>query len=309
MLGVLSFLFALILVNLIAGWMQLSEDSLLRQNGVRAGGEASLVYDGKRAIDQQIYYHNLGNVVEEAKSADVLFLGNSRILCAMDPGVLESFSTESGVRFYNLGFGYDEGSVFAMRMIDKYRLRPKIVVVNCDKSFWENSSTAGKAALAGRAWKAWVDVKEFQLAWHLRRFVHRWIPKLVDPEKIAIWREHENGAWNLSVRDDRQATVSYVATESDDSLPSKYVKAVGRFRKAMELRGIQTVLTLVPSPMANATFAKQIARTSGMDLILVSSEEAFTSFDGDHLNDESSRKFTQLFLSQFEVKGYSEESR
>ena len=236
--------------------------------------------------------------MEEAMRADVLFLGNSRILCAINNDALSRYSEESGDACFNLGFGYDEGSSFALGLIEKYDLRPRIAVVNCDVSFWGSPSIVAGDVMSKNGLKVRAEVVEFKAAWKLRRLIHQWVPKLVAPENIAIWRGRETGAWIVRFNEKKESAVSYMTEEPDRDLMAKLMHSVSQFQKALSSRDTKLVLTLVPSDHSNVTIVKRIARALGISTLLVSDDDLLTTFDGDHLDHGSSQVFAESILMQ-----------
>lgn len=265
----------------------------------RDEGKLSLVYDGHRAVDQYRMYHDQGGILNQARDADVLFLGNSRVLCAFDHELLSRFTKGNGASFYNLGFGYDEGGQFPLELIERFDLRPKVVVVNCDGSFWGELSSAAISAMNGARWKTWTDVFELEAAWRLRRSIHRVVPKIVNSDRIAIWRRHVDGSWIVLSDESQEAPVSYIRSTVGPSEFSAAIEAAASYRDRLDALGIQMLFTLVPSKTSNLDFAEAMAEELEIPLLVPSSDLQLTTFDGDHLDSQSSKKFTKVFLKLF----------
>ena len=62
-------------------------------------------------------------------------------------------------------------------------------------------------------------------------------------------------------------------------------------------------LTLVPSPDSDSSLVESIGADLGVTTLLAPVDEAFETFDGDHLGQESALRFTNLFLDQFDGLG------
>lgn len=266
----------------------------------------SLVYDGHRAMDHYLYFHNREGGLDYAKKADVLLLGNSRVLCGLDASRLEAYRQRTGTSFYNLGFGYDEGGAFPLELIKRYDLRPKLVVVNADASFWEEASPLAREVMQSRPWKVGVEFAEFTGAWHLRRSIHRWLPKLIAPEKIAIWRCHRDGSWIVRTSENQHLAVSYVEVASLTGESAAMLAAARDWKRELDQLGIGLAITLVPSPDSDSSLAEAIGTDLGVATILAPIDSQFETFDGDHLDAESAQRFTSIFLDQFEDLGLEE---
>ncbi len=276
------------------------EDSLLNPPREMDLGSSSLVYDGFEAKDHDLYYHDLKGCMDHVREADVVILGNSRVLCGLASDQLAAVTERSGLKFYNLGFGYDEGGEFALELLRRFDLRPGVVVVNADASFWKRKTPMAAKVADSWAWKSRVGYAEFQAAWHLRRNIHRWLPKIISPEQVAIWRNHENGAWSVRSSDVKPTNVAYLERESLATETEVLIASAHHWKEQLDRLGTTLVLTLVPSPESNVTLARKLGEELGVPLILAPSDASFSTFDGDHLDRESSERFTKLFVEQFE---------
>ena len=82
------------------------------------------------------YFYNLEpDAVENAKKADVLFLGNSKTEFAFSGKAVPEFFRERHLRYYMLAFDEGETSRFAEAVIQRYNLHPKFLVINADPFF------------------------------------------------------------------------------------------------------------------------------------------------------------------------------
>jgi hypothetical protein len=250
----------------------------------------SLVYDGQKAVDQHRYFHNDGGIADFARGAEVLFLGNSRMVCAIDFEVVASEMPDRKV--YNLGFGYDEAGDFALEVIERYGLWPEIAIVNCDESFFRAPSAVGGEVMKSTHWANAVELWEFETAWWLRRTLERWVPKIAHRDNIAIWRRHDTGEWIVKLRRLEESEVRVSSTAVDPEALAPLATNALRFMERMREHGTKVVLTVVPSPTANLRFAEFISVRTGAPLVHVDSDLSFTSFDGDHLTQRSARLFS-----------------
>lgn len=254
----------------------------------------SLVYDGQKAVDQHRYFHNTGGIANFARGAEVLFLGNSRMVCAIDFEVVGSEVPDRKV--YNLGFGYDEAGDFTLEVLEHYDLWPEIAIVNCDESFFRAPSDVANEVMNSAAWANAIELWEFEAAWWLRRTIESWVPKIVHRDNIAIWRRHDTGEWLVKLRRLEESEVRVASTAVDSERLAPLVTNALHFVERMREHGTKVVLTVVPSPTANLQFAELIASRTGVPLVHVDSEASFTTFDGDHLSQRSARLFTLELL-------------
>ena len=72
------------------------------------------------------YYDLEPGLASSLKSADVLFVGSSESQIGFSTNSTRHFFQQRGVRYYLMGFGYNEGNAFAADLIERYGLRPKV---------------------------------------------------------------------------------------------------------------------------------------------------------------------------------------
>jgi hypothetical protein len=76
--------------------------------------------------DQEIFYHNIGLSIENARQADIIFLGTSRILFGLDERVFDAFEQKHQLKMFNMGLAGIPYVEFSLRIIRKYGLHPKL---------------------------------------------------------------------------------------------------------------------------------------------------------------------------------------
>jgi len=72
------------------------------------------------------------------RKADVLILGNSQSQHAFRREFVQDFFTAAGLKVYHLGFGYGDGVSFAFDIIEKFDLKPRLIIVNIGGDFFNN---------------------------------------------------------------------------------------------------------------------------------------------------------------------------
>ena len=91
----------------------------------RPSADYYLAHDHGGHVDHHVLYFGTdADALAHLKRAEVLFLGNSRLMFAARPGVFDAFFTERGLRYYVLGFGFREADRFPLAIIEKFDLRP-----------------------------------------------------------------------------------------------------------------------------------------------------------------------------------------
>ena len=123
----------------------------------------------------------IADALAHLKRADVLFLGNSRLMFAARPGVFDAFFTERGLRYYVLGFGFREADRFPLAIIEKFDLRPRVVVVNADGFFQNHLSDFARTVIEGLGRSArGSSAVEAETGHEVRRAVHQLVPNYID---------------------------------------------------------------------------------------------------------------------------------
>jgi hypothetical protein len=80
--------------------------------------------------DLDLFFHGIGNSIRNVQRADVIFLGASRPLAALDWQIFESFAQNHRVAMFNMAFGGVVSGEFAQAIIHKWQLRQKLWVID-----------------------------------------------------------------------------------------------------------------------------------------------------------------------------------
>ncbi len=271
------------------------------------------------AIDHYILYHGLDESIKYAREADVLFLGNSQVAYGFPKSVLKQGELITGLRFYNLAFGYDEGGKFIQSLIEKQDLRPRIVVVNAG-SFDEHNfftprvSEFGQRVMRSSSWEARKTVWEWKLTWlirHSRPFegladwrvlrppFRIWIPRFI------ISRSISSGSW-FAIREHPRpipvgsppVDVSEEVKQIDEEILSNALE----FKRALAKRGTDIVLTSVPNPDYWSPRLEVASLAAALEVPFISPVvDGLMVRDGAHLDDESAERFGSRFIKEFDA--------
>ncbi|HET9869584.1 MAG TPA: hypothetical protein VFR02_03680, partial [bacterium] len=122
-------------------------------------------------------YYGIGPAVENARRADILLLGNSRVLFAFRAPAVRAFEQKSGLKVFNFCFPANDGLVMAWEAIQRNDLRPSLVVVNENQFFDLGRSPYGTGTVEEGRWGAWTRVWEDGMSWDARCWLHRFFPR------------------------------------------------------------------------------------------------------------------------------------
>lgn len=253
--------------------------------------------------DQELFYHNVGPSVSEAKKADIVILGPSFVAYAFDRDVLRKFGAGHRLRLYNMAFIGIRGGEFSLGVIDQWKIRPKLWIINVDDQIIHFFSrgmdlTLGPKTVVipatnhGRL-QGFVNVAGQNLRWRLED----WIAGHASP---GIPRNVTNGNVNLDGNPRYRASDNKPIVFDTGRVCHASKEQVEIGREFIKRIGGQVVLTLVPHSQACAQQARELAAALGVELI-VPPFEGFTSVDGGgHLDKKGATKFSDYFFDKLE---------
>jgi hypothetical protein len=268
-------------------------------------------------LDHYILYHGLGKSIEHARQADVLLVGNSQVGYGFPKDVLRRAELETGLTFYNLGFGYDERSTFISALIEKQDLRPKFVIAHAilidgGSFFQRDASDFGRKVMASSHWEAWKTVNEWSLTWRVRNshLIERlpswralrplprvWVPRFIYCRSIST------GSWAASRERPIPVPVGTlpVDTNGTSTAPDEDTLAIALdFKRALAARGAKLILTCVPAPTNLRQRNQAVALAAALQVPFVGPvPDGLVTRDGAHLTDESARRFATRCLADF----------
>ncbi len=159
-------------------------------------------------IDHHVIYFGIDDeVVANLRAAEVLFLGNSRLMFALRPRVLRPFFDDDAVPYYVMGFGFREADRFPLAIIRALDLRPRLVVVNVDGFFGGGLSPWADVVIRDTPLAARKLQLEAEAAHDARRVVHQVVPNWLRlfglpglglRRTFIAYRSRVDGTWEVS---------------------------------------------------------------------------------------------------------------
>ena len=251
-----------------------------------------------------LFFGTDAEALARLRAAQVIFLGNSRIMFALRPETLRPFFAAEGLTYYVLGFGFREADRFPLAIIRKFDLRPELVVVNADGFFGGGLSPWAEVVNRDSEFAARKRQLEAETAHEGRRVVERLLPNWVQlaglpglglRRSFIAYRSRRDGTWDVSPWP--EATQSVAAPSLDGpEMGRGEVAAARAFKTELDARGTRLVLTRVPSPepMPGAGPARFAAL---LDVPLVIPEvAALTTHDHSHLAEASAHDWSRAFV-------------
>jgi hypothetical protein len=226
-----------------------------------------------------------------AGSADVLFLGNSRLQVALSTVATANWFSTASVRYYLLGFGYSENVTFTEKVLQKVRPRAKVYVINVDDFFDRSESLPTKMILHDPQAQNLFERKR------LWQRVHEPICKtlsLLCGQQAVIFRSRETGAYYREGLQTEISPVSYHQAISEDVVNRNTAVATDFLSRFAE--GKCVILTMVPNVGTKVGDAEAIAAGLGVELVTPGVLEGLQTYDGSHLDRPSAERWSRAFF-------------
>ncbi|MGD9902259.1 MAG: hypothetical protein AB7U83_02220 [Vicinamibacterales bacterium] len=268
-----------------------------------------LANDSGGQIDHHVLWFGLdAEVTRRLRAAEVLFVGNSRLMFALRPALLRPFFADLGVPYYVMGFGHREADRFPLEMIRRYDLRPRLVVVNADGFFGGGLSPWAEVVNRDTPFAARKFQWESEVAHEVRRYVHRVVPnwfRLFGAPGLGLrrgfiaYRSRRDGTWAISPWP--EGTQGFADGSLDGpELGRGEIAAARAFKAELDRRGARMVITRVPSPepMPGAGPAR-FAELLEVPLALAT-VPGLTTADNSHLSEGSAHDWTRALLGTLE---------
>lgn len=268
-------------------------------------GDHYLANDVAGHVDHHVIYFGIDDeVMANLRAAEVLFLGNSRLMFALRPGVLRPFFDADAVPYYVMGFGFREADRFPLAIIRALDLRPRLVVVNADGFFGGGLSPWADVVIRDTPFAARKLQFEAEAAHDARRVVHQLVPNWLRlfglpglglRRSFIAYRSRVDGTWEISPW--AEGTDAFVAGPLEGlTLARGEVAGARAFKAELDARGSTLVLTHVPTPepMPGGGPAR-FAALLGVPLV-TPEVPALTSHDHSHLSEGSAHDWSRAFV-------------
>ncbi len=270
----------------LKGWLFTRADELPRES-----------HTGHAVSDFLVYLHGLEGVVEPMRAAQVIFVGSSRAGFSFRDDFVTRFEQATGLKTYALGFPRS-GMAMAEKLIQRYNLRPRVLVVAVDNVFFTDF-VSHEIVSAERLsqWEAWRQLREDRLSWWSRNHLHRYIPEfeVFGHQTISvIYRNYRTGGWIVVQHPEEHLAV----VEPTARMPAPERARAREFVARMRERGIEVVFTAVAGGDYALEDLGELARELDVPL-LAPRLEGLTTGDPVHLDGPSARRFSDAFLEEF----------
>jgi hypothetical protein len=265
------------------------------------GDDAFFVTSHSHELSHLVLYHDIGESIANARQADILFFGNSRQQTGLREAVIVAEARKLGLRAFTIATGHADKTRFALELIRKHDLRPRVVVASGGPFvFTEGVSGWAQAVMNMSAWDARKEWWERSVAWSTARLIHRYLPKLdfFDQRLTSRWihyRSEETGWW----RNVREPGGRFpVKMKAERGNYRNTLQLATELKQEMEARGALLVLTMVPYGSTRSGHLPYLGQELGVPVVTPSFAGMETA-DGSHLNRRSALKISQDFWDRF----------
>lgn len=248
------------------------------------------------------YYYELeSNAVLKAKHAEVLFLGSSRTQFGFSTKQTRTFFLEKNISYYLLGFGYVEQAPFAIELINRLNLNPRIMIVNVDPFFSSYVSAIAQPILNGN------------LLTHMNYIFKRLLTEVREPycslsfshcEKSsrAIYRDPNNGEWiwaNVFLDPNTGHPLKTEVQQATSQERASYIEEAKKFFSNLKIPAHCVVLTSAPSDLfSDDQLVKEIAQAVGGAVPILPKVPNVIMVDDHHLNLPTAERWSEAVLNE-----------
>ncbi len=312
---------AFLAIFALTGWWLVYSTGQDHIASIPLNGDGTWYYNyevGFQIQDQDIFYHDIGASIENARKADVIFLGASRPLFALDRRVFDDFAQKHNLKMFNMGFAGIPSGEFSLRIIRKFGLHPKLWIINTDRDLNELSSGFFFPSLTSGAGLPASTVMKYDRLRALRNVLGRnirWRLKLaLGSLRNWSYRSAKTGNWYLdnwpAYRDKNPAIepremhrgadgAFYQTKRVDFTCPAETEEVDEAKRYITEIGGV-VILIEVPNAFACAQRVHELGSFLGVPAFTVGQTE-FTSTDGGgHLDAASAHKYSEMLFAWLE---------
>ncbi len=262
-----------------------------------------LAHDRGGHVDHHVLLHGIDReTMDNLHDADVLLMGNSRLMFALRGAALRAYFLPRGLEPFALGFGHQEQHRFPLEVLRRHGLRPKVVIANVDNFFGGLTSPWAQRVLADTRFDAWKTEFEATASHTTRRALHRVVPHVPDlwdgEREFVIYRSRRDGSWFSATSFGHGSRLMPFYKGDDIVRPHNLELALG-FKEAVEAVGAELIFVLVPGRDVSLTHAQMLADMTGVPLV-APEVPGLRTMDGSHLTDESAAAYARVFFQHLD---------
>jgi hypothetical protein len=266
--------------------------------------------------DQDLFFHNIGRSIDNARRADIVILGSSLVAFALSEDVIrDRLEKPYGLKFFNMSFVGVASGEFSRQIIEKYHLHPRLWIINADDGggggnyFSRNLTRAFGAdvkaipAAQYERTRAYYDVVRRNLRWRLEDATAGMRDRHLPASRTVIprfSRSDESGATDMRGFPHFLADDNPLVKMTRDPDCHTTPEAIAIAREFVRSLGAPVVLTLVPNFHGCLTQLREIADAAGIETALPARTDYSSWDNGGHLDRKGSIAFTRDLVGALE---------
>ena len=245
-----------------------------------------------------LYYGSEPVVFDNIRQAQVIFLGNSKTQAGFSSRAVRTYFHDRGIRYFVLGFGYEEWSPFALAVLKSSGAAPKVLVINADPFFSEKLSQPAREALAGGPSYRW-RLRLKMLFQRLHRGVCAIAPGICPDSAPSIFRSAADGQWfwvgpmvpdtSLPLDRSRQRRLAPAELAAATEIGGRFLDAIRLDRRCVILTGIPS--SDLDAPAVAAALAAALETRS-----ILPPDDGLSTLDHIHLGVAGAEAWSGRFL-------------
>ena len=272
-------------------------------------------YEGlvtRQMQDRDIFYHNIGRSIENARNADIIVLGHSVLEFALVDEQIQEFERRYHVRIFNMVMpGLASGS-FIRKVIKRWNITPRVWIINADDhpaNFFNDamddfaasgSSSVQQITRTSRV-VGFFNVARRDIRWAAEKAAARYLSASVArgllryyDSGVSTWRNAVTGNYNLEqvgVYNQPHESIKVIRDQACHMQAWEIDKARAFFA---DIGGVP-ILINVPYERWCPQRVRELAAALGAETI-ISADANYSVFDGTHMDIEGGRRYTTYLL-------------
>jgi len=234
-------------------------------------------------------------VRDNLRSADVLFLGNSRMQYGFSGESTRRWFTAAGASHYLMGFSYWENVNFELPLLKRISPKARVFIVNVDSYFVPDQTEPAKTVMHDPSALSRYRRKEFWQAPH--RLICGEFPRICGNNE-SFYRSVSTGYYIRQGGD----SGAYAVSEDPKIDLASFAYSVGaaeQLVRALPVERYCVLFTVVPTNSTKRAQAEALAQRLQVQFISPQIP-GLTTFDRSHLDADSAARWSAAFFEEAE---------
>jgi hypothetical protein len=316
-----SYLRSMVLVFLCFGivilsWGMSGERDHFASASLKGSADWFENYEGlvtRQMQDRDIFYHNVGHSIENARKADIIILGHSVLEFAIVNQQIEEFERKYQVHIFNMVMPGLASGAFVRKVIKRWDITPRIWIINTDDhpaNFFNDAmddfaasgaSSVQQIAKTSRV-VGFLNVARRDIRWAAERAAARYLPAAIArgllqyyDSGVSTWRSAINGNYNLEQVGVYNQPHDFIKLIRDQDCHVN-VWEIEKARAFLGDIGGRSILINVPYERWCPQRVRELADALGVETV-ITADANYSVFDGTHMDKAGGQKYTKFLLN------------